>query len=58
MPDTPVDPQFRMWLSSKPDPSFPISILQVGLKVITSTMQSWGTKSNDKFSIDWVVTVL
>jgi len=28
-----IDPQFRLWLSSKPDPSFPISILQTGMKV-------------------------
>ena len=32
-PETEVDPQFRMWLSSKPDLSFPVSILQVGHKV-------------------------
>ena len=32
-PESDVDPQFRLWLSSKPNPSFPISILQTGLKV-------------------------
>ena len=32
-PGSDVDPQFRLWLSSKPDPAFPISILQTGLKV-------------------------
>ncbi len=30
---TEVDPLFRLWLSSKPDSSFPISVLQSGLKV-------------------------
>ena len=28
-----VDPQFRLFLSSRPDPSFPVSILQTGIKV-------------------------
>jgi hypothetical protein len=32
-PGADVDQQFRLWLSSKPDSSFPISILQTGLKV-------------------------
>ena len=31
-PDADVDPQFRLFLSSKPDPSFPIGVLQSGLK--------------------------
>ena len=32
-PNSDIDPQFRLWLSSKPDPSFPVNILQSGLKV-------------------------
>ena len=30
---TDVDPDFRLWLSSKPDRAFPVPILQRGLKV-------------------------
>ncbi|EDO28628.1 predicted protein, partial [Nematostella vectensis] len=37
-------PQFRMWLSSKPDPSFPVSILQAGLKMTVEPPP--GVKSN------------
>lgn len=33
-PESDIDSEFRLWLSSKPDPSFPVPILQSGLKVI------------------------
>ncbi|XP_053375273.1 dynein axonemal heavy chain 6-like isoform X4 [Mercenaria mercenaria] len=39
-----IDPQFRLWLSSKPDPSFPISILQTGMKMTVEPPH--GLKSN------------
>ncbi|XP_062379463.1 dynein axonemal heavy chain 6-like [Sardina pilchardus] len=34
-----LDPQFRLWLSSKPDPVFPASILQRGFKVAVESPQ-------------------
>ncbi|OCT79469.1 dynein heavy chain 14, axonemal [Xenopus laevis] len=34
-----TDPQFRLWLSSKPDPSFPIPILQRGFKMAVEPPQ-------------------
>lgn len=39
-----LDPQFRLWLSSKPDSSFPISILQTGMKMTVEPPQ--GLKAN------------
>ncbi|XP_053163841.1 dynein axonemal heavy chain 14 isoform X5 [Hemicordylus capensis] len=34
-----IVPQFRLWLSSTPDPSFPIPILQNGLKIVIESPQ-------------------
>ena len=32
-PGLELDSQFRLFLSSKPDPNFPLELLQLGLKV-------------------------
>ncbi|EDV29505.1 uncharacterized protein TRIADDRAFT_51924 [Trichoplax adhaerens] len=39
-----IDPYFRLWLSSKPDPFFPVDILQAGLKISVEPPQ--GLKAN------------
>ncbi|XP_074663059.1 dynein axonemal heavy chain 6-like [Tubulanus polymorphus] len=43
-PDTDIDPEFRLFLSSKPDKNFPISILQSGLKMTVESPH--GLKNN------------
>ncbi|XP_011804361.1 PREDICTED: dynein heavy chain 14, axonemal-like, partial [Colobus angolensis palliatus] len=43
-PDMTIDPEFRLWLSSKSCSSFPIPILKKGLKIAVESPQ--GLKSN------------
>ncbi|XP_028903273.1 dynein heavy chain 14, axonemal isoform X3 [Ornithorhynchus anatinus] len=42
--DVKIDPEFRLWLSSKPDSSFPVAILQKGFKITVEPPQ--GLKGN------------
>ncbi|XP_038617180.1 dynein heavy chain 14, axonemal [Tachyglossus aculeatus] len=42
--DVKIDPEFRLWLSSKPDSSFPMAILQKGFKITVEPPQ--GLKGN------------
>ncbi|KAM6459278.1 dynein axonemal heavy chain 14 [Liasis olivaceus] len=39
LPDTNINPGFRLWLSSTPDTSLPIPILRRGLKIVIETPQ-------------------
>ncbi|XP_013921881.1 PREDICTED: dynein heavy chain 14, axonemal [Thamnophis sirtalis] len=39
LPDTTINPGFRLWLSSTSDRSLPISILRSGLKIVIETPQ-------------------
>ncbi|XP_026551198.1 dynein heavy chain 14, axonemal [Pseudonaja textilis] len=39
LPDTTINPGFRLWLSSTPDTSLPIPILRRGLKIVIETPQ-------------------
>ncbi|KAG8123327.1 hypothetical protein E2320_018706, partial [Naja naja] len=39
LPDTTINPGFRLWLSSTPDKSLPIPILRRGLKIVIETPQ-------------------
>ncbi|XP_071963333.1 dynein axonemal heavy chain 6-like [Antedon mediterranea] len=43
-PHADLDPQFRLWLSSKPDSSFPLPILQLGTKMTVESPH--GLKGN------------
>ncbi|XP_066570029.1 dynein axonemal heavy chain 6 [Amia ocellicauda] len=45
-----VDPQFRLWLSSKPDPTFPAFILQKGIKIAVEPPQGIKNKLLHMFS--------
>ncbi|XP_029448950.1 dynein heavy chain 14, axonemal isoform X2 [Rhinatrema bivittatum] len=51
-PSTNVDPQFRLWLSSKPDPSFPMSILQKGFKMAVEPPQGLKGKLLQTFCVN------
>nr|XP_015200682.1 PREDICTED: dynein heavy chain 14, axonemal isoform X2 [Lepisosteus oculatus] len=49
---TNIDPQFRLWLSSKPDSIFPASILQKGIKIAVEPPQGLKKKLLHTFSTE------
>ncbi|MBN3325639.1 DYH1B protein, partial [Atractosteus spatula] len=49
---TNIDPQFRLWLSSKPDSIFPASILQKGIKIAVESPQGLKKKLLHTFSTE------
>ncbi|XP_065071378.1 dynein axonemal heavy chain 6-like isoform X2 [Rhopilema esculentum] len=55
-PATDVDPQFRLWLSSKPDLVFPSPVLQAGLKMTVEPPP--GLKANLQRSLANVTGIL
>nr|XP_056709345.1 dynein axonemal heavy chain 14 [Euleptes europaea] len=48
---TNVNPQFRLWLSSTPDPSFPDPILRKGIKIVIESPQGLKGKLLQTFGI-------
>lgn len=47
-----VDPNFRLWITCEPHPSFPISLLQVGIKVTQEAPQgSFKTQFFHQFAL-------
>uniref|UniRef100_H3APA3 Dynein axonemal heavy chain 14 n=1 Tax=Latimeria chalumnae TaxID=7897 RepID=H3APA3_LATCH len=51
-----IDLNFRLWLSSKPDPSFPVSILQSGIKVAVEPIHGLKGMLLQTFGSDGEVT--
>ena len=45
-----VHPDFRLWLTSKPDKSFPVAILQSGIKITKEPPQGLKANLRDSFS--------
>ncbi|XP_062938980.1 dynein axonemal heavy chain 14 [Cynocephalus volans] len=52
-PDVTVDPEFRLWLSTKTDSSFPVPILKRGLKIAMESPQGLKSILLQTFGYRW-----
>jgi dynein heavy chain len=53
-PNNPIDPAFRLWVTSEPHPQFPIGLLQISIKMTDEPPS--GIKAGLRKSYNWIDT--
>jgi dynein heavy chain len=53
-PNNPIDPAFRLWITSEPHPQFPIGLLQISIKMTDEPPS--GIKAGLRKSYSWIDT--